>query len=152
MNRSTIARFRSVEAAIAAEKGPFVLFALVLRPDAMGLASTSSTNPQVVDRWDVLVSAPWMKASGKEDLDYVVKKIQEQMKPDELRGISRVAFVSVDSALAQGFNSLVEVEHGEGQLTHAQVGHMLIDRAIVITSRSPENNRARAGRSAVRRR
>jgi len=40
---------RKLEAEIAAEKGPFLLFALFLRQDA-------------ADRWDLVVAAPWIEA------------------------------------------------------------------------------------------
>jgi hypothetical protein len=50
MLKAMIEKLKKAEAATAAERGAYALFALFLRKDAPG-------------RWDLLVSAPWIEAN-----------------------------------------------------------------------------------------
>ncbi len=54
-----------VEKKLAAEQGDFVLFGIFLREYAPN------------NRWDIVVSAPWLDESSRESLDFIIKKFMQ---------------------------------------------------------------------------
>jgi hypothetical protein len=86
--RPRIDKLKRVLAEMVAERGPVKLFALVLREDAM-------------DRWDLLISAPWADAASREAYDYVASKLKAILDPAEMLSISHFAFPDADSEWMQ---------------------------------------------------
>ena len=62
---------------MAAEHGEFAVFILVLREGMAGVMSTSSSDPPRPERWDVIVSAPWLAPDRRSSLEYVAERDPE---------------------------------------------------------------------------
>lgn len=83
--------------AIEAERGPFILYALVLPEDAIA--------------WDMLVAAKWIDENQSDALQYLVKQVQNVLTKRELLDLSGVLlFDSVE--INDGTLSLVDSENG----------------------------------------
>jgi len=79
-----VEKLASLERAISSEKGDFSLFALFLREDSY-------------DRWDLLVSSPWIEINEKKGLEYLVMRINSTFKPHELLSLSRIVILVHDA-------------------------------------------------------
>ena len=73
-------RFRDLESRIAEEKGGFALFALFMREDAP-------------DRWDLIVSAPWIGSDKRRAVDYFVEQIKARLGAQDLTWLARIVVV-----------------------------------------------------------
>jgi hypothetical protein len=82
-SRDFIHKLMAVERAIAAEKGDFVLFALVQRAEGIGL-------------WDLLISAPWLGTKEAETLDFFARKLKETLTNGEMMRLSRIAAIPAE--------------------------------------------------------
>jgi hypothetical protein len=70
------------------ENKPLLLFALFLREDSL-------------DKWDVVVSAPWLKSTEKAAYIKVISKIQSVLDASELVQFSRVVILdSIDPVVS----------------------------------------------------
>lgn len=78
-----VRKFEAVHSALAAERGPFALFALFLREDAP-------------DVWDLVVAADWLKSSRREDLNFMADKLAALLTPEEMLSISRIYILEGD--------------------------------------------------------
>jgi hypothetical protein len=115
-------KFVGIESAISAEKGGFSLFALFLREDAE-------------NKWDVVVSAPWFGDDQKSTLDYFVRKIQSELRPDELMMVSRVILLDPGNEAVKAVNKAIRVEHGICDVLDSEFSGLRIKRGYIITSR-----------------
>jgi hypothetical protein len=114
-------RFVGLERTISEENGAFALFALFLREDA-------------VDRWDLIVSAPWIEADRKEALSRITKNIQETFSPEELSLLSRVVLVELANPAVEAVNQAVAIQHGQAEIRDSNFFGLQIKHAYVITS------------------
>jgi hypothetical protein len=114
-------KIADVEKEIAKEKGPFSLFALFLRDD-------------VPDRWDLVVSAPWVK-NNKQTLNYLVHEIKSTLTPDDLISLSRIVMVEPSDKPVQAINRAFNVEHGKVEVRDVQFFGLPIKHGYIITSR-----------------
>ena len=73
-------KFIELRNEIIEERGDLALFALFLREDAE-------------DRWDLLVSAPWLEQDEAAGLRYLSKKLMTKLSERELLEISRVVLI-----------------------------------------------------------
>lgn len=73
-------KLKSVVQVLEKEHGPILLFALFLREDSL-------------EKWDIIVSAPWLSSSEKEAYKMVVSKIQVALSPSELVQFSRIVIL-----------------------------------------------------------
>ena len=73
-------KFIELRNEIIRERGDLALFALFLREDAE-------------DRWDLLVSAPWLERNEAAGLRYLSKKLMTKLSERELLEISRVVLI-----------------------------------------------------------
>src|SRR5256885_49548 len=73
-------KFIELRNEIIGERGDLALFALFLREDAE-------------DRWDLLVSAPWLERNEAAGLRYLSKKLMTRLSERELLEISRVVLI-----------------------------------------------------------
>lgn len=71
---------KSVVLSLERECGPFLLVALFLREDSL-------------NKWDIVVSAPWLNSSAKKSYEIIVSKVQEVLSPVELVQLSRVVIL-----------------------------------------------------------
>lgn len=118
-------RFARLESEIAARKGSFVLFALFLRED-------------VPDRWDLIVSAPWISSDKQGAVGFLIDQIKSQLGAEDLTRLSRIVPVDPEHVAVQDFNRAIQVEHGSVELRDRDIFGLSIKHAYVITSKSPE--------------
>lgn len=116
--------FVELERQMSEKKGHFALFALLLRDESP-------------DRWDLVVSAPWIQSNSAEALQYIVGQMHAKFKPKDLLQISRVVTVDESDAAVQAINRAITVQHGSVELANTSLFAMLIRHAFVITSGMP---------------
>lgn len=117
-------KFRDLERRIAEAKGDFVLFALFLRED-------------VPDRWDLIVSAPWVGSNKREAVDFFVSQIKLQLGEGDLTNLSRIIVVDPADAAVQALNQTVQIEHGGVEVRDSSFFGLPIKHAYIITSKRP---------------
>lgn len=116
--------FTRLESRIAEEKGDFALFALFLRED-------------VPDRWDLIVSAPWVGPDRQAALNYLVNEIKSFLGPQDLTALSRIVIVDPNDAEVQNLNRAISVEHGAAEVRDSNFFGLPIKHAYIITSKLP---------------
>src|SRR3972149_4648130 len=95
-----IEKIAILEQSISAEKGDFVLFALFLREDAQ-------------DKWDLVVSAPWLEVNKKESLSYLTNELRSHLRPRGGHRPSTVNQAGVSKRAVGGEHKSFSVEHGK---------------------------------------
>ena len=117
-------KFARLESQIAREKGEFTLFALFMRED-------------VPDRWDLIISAPWVAEDKQGAVDYLVAQIKSRLDAGVLTHLSRIVPVDPQDAAVQDLNRAIQVEHGNVEVNDSNFFGLAIKRAHIITSKSP---------------
>ncbi len=112
----------SLERNVSDERGEFYLFALFLREDAQ-------------DKWDLMVSAPWIQADKKEALNYLATHIQSRLIPAELISLSRIVLIDTDNPALEAINKAIRVEHGKAEVRNSNFFGLQIDHAYIVTSK-----------------
>ena len=120
-----VEKFASLEAEIAEKRGDFSLFALFLRED-------------VPDRWDLMVSAPWVAPNKQEAVDYLIAEIKSHLGPQDLINLSRIVLVDPDDVPVQALNKAFHVEHGRVEVRDSNFFGLPIRHAFIITSKRPD--------------
>jgi len=115
----------SIEADLSQERGPFVLFALVRRED-------------LPDRWDLLLSAPWIGKNKEGVVGDLVSRISSKWGSQELINLSRIVVVDPSEPAVVEFNKSFPAEHNWIDLRDSVVFGLPAEQTIVITSRRPE--------------
>jgi len=121
MTPPALEKLKAIEQRIAKKKGDFVLFALFLREDSP-------------DRWDLVVSAPWIGDENKA-LQYLVAELKSHLKMAELIRLSRIIIVDPSDAPVQAINRAVRVEHGDVESRDRDFFGMHMAQALIITSK-----------------
>jgi hypothetical protein len=119
-----LARFRELESAIARDRGDFVLFALVVRED-------------VPDRWDLIISAPWVGDDKRGAVNYVLGEIKSRLGEQALIDLSRIVVADPQDARVRAFNGLVQVDHGGIEVRDTNLFGLAVKYAYIITSKRP---------------
>ena len=117
-------KFAKLELDISASRGDFALFALFLRED-------------VPDRWDLIVSAPWV-SNEKAELSYLVDKIKSVLGPNALTQLSRIVFADPTDLEVQSLNKAIRVEHGSVEVIDSNFFGLPVKHAFIITSKRPK--------------
>lgn len=120
-----VEKFASLEAGIAERKGDLSLFALFLREE-------------VADRWDLVVSAPWVGQNKQEAVDYLIGEIKSHLGAQYLIHLSRIVIVDPDEVAVQALNSALQVEHGRVEVRDSNFFGLPIRQAFIITSKRPD--------------
>src|SRR5437867_8326091 len=118
-------KFTRLESQIAQEKGDFVLFALFMRED-------------VPDRWDLLVSAPWVGSNKREAVEYFVNQIKSRLGEQDLTSLARIVVVDPQDAAVQALNRAVQIEHGGVEVRDSTFFGLTVKPAYIITSQRPQ--------------
>ena len=119
-----VLEFAKLESDVAASRGDFALFALFLRED-------------VPDRWDLIVSAPWV-LNEKAELSYLVDKIKSVLGPNALTQLSRIVFADPTDLEVQSLNKAIRVEHGSVEVKDSNFFGLAVKHAFIITSKRPK--------------
>lgn len=124
------AKFAWLESQIAREKGDFTLFALFMRED-------------VPDRWDLIVSAPWVGEDKDALVSYLVGQIRSRLGKEYLTYLSRIVPVDPDAVAVRDLNRAIQVEHGNVEVRDSTFFGLAIKHAHIITSKRPPAPAAR---------
>lgn len=133
-----------LEQRLAAERGPFVLFALLLRPQLSSVVSTS--DPGVLGRWDLVVSAEWLNADRKSELDYLTSQLKVETGPTVLTQLSRVVILAPDDPFVRAVTKTFSTEHAPLEVRNTSLFGIQIDRAVIITARPKPDEKVVARR------
>src|SRR5438552_11890097 len=101
--KELLERFVGLEKALSEERGGFSLFALFLREDA-------------VDKWDLVLAAPWIDGDRKRALSYITKRVQETFTANELSLISRIVLIDLENPAVEAVNQAVAIHHGQAEV------------------------------------
>lgn len=119
--KDLLPKFIELERTLSEDKGGFSVFALFLREDA-------------VDKWDLVVAAPWIEGDRKEALSLITKTIQQTFKEKELSGLSRVVIVELTNPSVEAINQAVAIQHGQAEVRNSNFFGLHIKHAYIITS------------------
>ena len=117
-------KFRDLESRIAEDKGGFALFALFMRED-------------VPDRWDLMVSAPWVGSNKRDAVDYFVNQIKSRLGEQDLTSLARIVVIDPEDTAVQALNRAVQIEHGGVEIRDSNFFGLPIKHAFIITSKRP---------------
>jgi hypothetical protein len=117
-------RFRDLESRIAEAKGAFALFALFMRED-------------VPDRWDLIVSAPWVGDDRRGTVEYLVDQIKSHLGAQDLTSLARIVVVDPEDTAVQALNRAVHIEHGGVEVRDTDFFGLPVKHAFIITSKRP---------------
>lgn len=120
--REIAEKLRNLEQNIAVEKGRFLLFALFLREDAP-------------DRWDLLVSAPWIPKNKNAALKYFSDKLIRTLDQKELLKLSRIAIIEAAEPALAALQQAIHTEHSIAEIKDSDFFGLQIKHAYIITSR-----------------
>ena len=122
--KNYINEFIAIEREISEEKGGFELFALFLRE-------------YTIEKWDLLVAAPWLFKDKAEGLDYIAKKIQKKFKANKepLIMLSRIVIIEKSNPALEAFLNTFNVEHAHSEVVDRTLFGLQIKRAYVITAK-----------------
>jgi hypothetical protein len=112
----------SIEKEISREKGNFSLFALFLREDSE-------------DKWDLVVSAPWLKKNKKKAYEYLASIIKNNFQVDELTIISRIVLLDKGNPVLDSINNAISAEHSQVEVKDCNFFGLQIKHAYIITSK-----------------
>ena len=118
-----IDKLATIEKDISAEKGDFVLFAVVQREEAP-------------NRWDLLLSAPWFGLEDKETLDFIVSKLKGTLTPQELILLSRIVLFPPKDPRVNEIRKRLQkpVTHGHVELLDWELSGMPMRHAHIVTA------------------
>jgi hypothetical protein len=114
-------KFAELESHVAGEKGSFVLFALFMREDAP-------------DRWDLIISAPWVESDKRKAVDYFVSQIKSRLGEQALTSLARIVVIDPQEAGVQAFNRAIRVEHGPIEVRDSDFFGLPVRQALVFAS------------------
>lgn len=120
-----------IEKEISSEKGDFNLFAALLREDSS-------------DKWDIVISAPWLKKDDMASLKYIAKIIKKHLDNELLR-LSRIVIIDNRDAALEAIHSSIQVKHGaEGvEVRNSNFFGLIIKHAyFVISQRTPTSRKS----------
>ncbi len=117
-----IEKMEALEQSISDEKGDFVLFALFLREDAQ-------------DKWDLVVSAPWIEINKKVALSYLANELRSHLRSQEMLILSRIVLVDKDNPALEAIHKAISVEHTVVETRDSNFFGLQIKHAYIITSK-----------------
>lgn len=119
--KELLEKFVDLERSLSEEKGDFALFALFLREDA-------------VDKWDLILAAPWIEEDRKAALSEITKRIQGSFETEELSTLSRIVLVDLTNPAVEAVNRAVRIQHGQAEVANSTFFGLQIKHAYIISS------------------
>lgn len=116
-----IEKMAALEQTVSAVKGDFVLFALFLREDAQ-------------DKWDLVVSAPWIEVNKKSALSYLANELRSHLRSQEMLTISRIILVDNNDPAMESIHK-ASTEHSITEIKDSNFFGLQIKHAYIITSK-----------------
>lgn len=121
--RELVEKLQRTEMRISRERGPFVLFALFLREDAINL-------------WDIVVSASWADDS-METLRYLDAELKKDIPLEDFRNFAQYVVIPTDFEDLEELYEEHPVEHGKVIVRNREFGLQFIEKGYIITCRPP---------------
>ncbi len=121
-----IEKLRQVMRDIANEKGEFTLFGLFLREEAP-------------DKWDLVVSAPWLEEGKLKALGQFVEKLSSSVGKEELLSLSRIAAINHDDPVLDAILKVVSVENGPVLVRNSNFFGLEIREAHILRAKRPQD-------------
>ena len=121
MKKETLEKLALLEREISAQKGDFSLFGLFLREDAP-------------DKWDLLVSAPWLEVDEKQGFKYIAEEVHSRLDTDELLFISRIVLLEKNNPILEAIHKAIRVKHGKVEIKNSSFSGIQITHACISTS------------------
>ncbi len=116
-----VKHIQKVERSISSEKGEFNLFALFLRENSL-------------DKWDLLIAAPWVERNKSDALKRISKEIQQNLTKKEMLKLSRLVIIDKSNPALSAFQKAIDTEHGDAEIKDSNFFGLQIKHAHVITS------------------
>lgn len=128
-NRDVIDKFGQLELELAQEHGDFVFFALFVLET-------------LADRWDLIVSAPWLDKDKRRAVPYLVDQIKSKLGVEYLISLNRIVVIDPDNAELQDLVRSIAVEHGAVEHGKVRIRDddffgVLVKDARIITAKVP---------------
>jgi hypothetical protein len=119
-------KLTTLERQLSAEYGGFNLFAMMVRKDGSG-------------SYDLVVSAPWLSAASKDDLDLVVNRVKETLTNPEFLKLTAVFVLDPTNHMVEAVNNGIRQEHNLGivyknMTIKTDKATVVFDHAIIVTS------------------
>lgn len=121
---------------IAAKKGDFTLFALLMRADSLG-------------RWDLVVSAPWLEGGKLKATGEFIRLLAQSIGEEALQQFARVVALESDAADVQFILENFPVEDGELHVQSTELFGLQIQTAIIFRAKQPETSSKRLPNTAL---
>ena len=122
MKDPIIDKFVALYREAAAEKGNFVLFAVIEREDNPG-------------RWVVVAAASWFGEDKNPPLDYLIGKIEARLSPKERRTLSAVVLLDPSDAFVVAVNRSFPVTDGQlREATNTTLGDVPVNEGYLLVS------------------
>jgi hypothetical protein len=109
---------------IAARKGEFTLFALLMRADAPGT-------------WDLVVSASWLESGNLKATREFVRLLAQSMGEESLHQFSRVVALDSNDAPVRFILENLPVEDDELRVQSTDLLGLQIQEAIILRAKKP---------------
>jgi|RhiMetdeSRZDD1v2_1073273.scaffolds.fasta_scaffold511341_3 hypothetical protein len=126
-----IEKLRGAMRDIAAEKGPFTLFALFRRED----------NPW---GWDLVVSSRWLDEGKLKTLGEFAELLKRAIGEKQIRELSRIATIKENDAALNKILSAIQVDDGMVELRDNSFFGLQVEHAIFLrakrTAKTPRPN------------
>ena len=117
-----------VEKHLASKKGPFDLFALILRRE-------------LSDKWDLLVAADWIENNFDQSLKLISRELTKKLSSEELSAISKIVLLSIFDQRVKSVQKVIQVEHLNTELVNVDLFGFFVDHGYLITSKRRINER-----------
>ncbi len=124
-----IEKYRALEKEISEQKGQFFFFALLLHKGAF-------------NKWDLVVSAPWIEESVTGAIRYIVAQMRERFTPEERLQLSRVATASPSLLPLDTLEfelGHIDFQHELHKIRHVELFGAQTERGYIITAKRPES-------------
>lgn len=120
---------REIEMDLSQERGPFILFAPLMRQDTLR-------------QWDLVVSAPWLRGSLLESTKYLSDIIQSKLSIEDVLKLSKIVILDPDNTFVNHLTSTVQVIHGDVEMKNTSLNGIEVDHAYIITSNKETHSSA----------
>ena len=120
--KNIVDKLKNLEKTVSSKKGPFHLFALLLREDAS-------------DVWDLIVSSPWASKDKTSALQYISKQLNKILSPNQMLKLSRIVIIEPGDPALEVMHKTIQAEHGTAELRDCNLFGLQIKHAFIITSK-----------------
>ena len=117
-----IDRLRKAMRDIAAQKGDFTLFALLMRSDAPGT-------------WDLVVAAPWLKKGKLKAISELTELLAQSIGEQSLLQFARIATIDELDPRLKAIVSKFSVDDGHIGIRSADLFGLDIEEAIIMRAK-----------------